>query len=285
MAVADSVDSTVDFIPVTDRPSVLAHPVFGPGRRAAEVVSNERLTDGVYRLVVRDAHLTRAKAAQFANLYPSDPSKVMPRPFGVAEVDAEAGLVSFVFAVVGKGTADFSRLRPGDTVDVFGPLGKGFDMAAPGEYLLVAGGLGVPPLLRAAQQLAGRADASATALIGYRDARFADRLMGRFADRVMSITNAEGNVIDLLDQWLDARGGAVTGEDGSLPAILSCGPHPMMQAVARWAREHGIDAQLSLEARMGCGYGACVMCVTPTEGGLRKVCLDGPVFRASELGW
>lgn len=259
-----------------------AHPCgksFLPSRRPAVVVSNTQLTDAVYSLVLRDPHLADdAVAGQFANLYTKEASRIMPRPLGIASVGD--GTAEFIFAVVGEGTAQFAAARPGDTIDVLGPLGKGYDFTRSGRYLLVGGGLGVPPLTMAAQELQGRSDASATALFGYRSAHFADASVARFTDDVVSIDESEGNVITLLDRWEEEN-----GADLSDVTILSCGPNPMMKAVGAWATKRGIEAQLSLEERMGCGYGACVVCVTPTIEGLKKVCLDGPVFTATELGW
>ena len=87
-----------------------------------------------------------AKPAQFVDVYSNNPSRLMPRPFGVAEVDGDE--VSLIFAVVGKGTAEFSELRAGDTIRVMGPLGNSFNTKENANYVLVAGGLGVPPLVR-----------------------------------------------------------------------------------------------------------------------------------------
>lgn len=111
------------------------------------------LADGVYRLTFRDEFIAgHAKPAQFVDVYSNNPSRLMPRPFGVAEVDGDE--VSLIFAVVGKGTAEFSELRAGDTIRVMGPLGNSFNTKENANYVLVAGGLGVPPLVRAAQAIA-----------------------------------------------------------------------------------------------------------------------------------
>ncbi len=267
------------FIPTFDVTAEASRAGRFPGRRTVPVVDNRRLSDGIYRLTFRDSYIAgHAKPAQFVDLYSADPTRLMPRPFGVSEVEGDD--VSLIFAVVGKGTEEFSRLAAGDTVDVMGPLGRGFDMKAAANYVLVAGGLGVPPLLYAAQKLALRDDATATAAFGYRDERFADELVAKYAARVESITNAQGNVVDLLDSIEDSL---VNGE--LPPVILSCGPMPMMRAVASWAGARDIPCQLSLEARMGCGYGTCYVCVVDTAEGRQKVCVAGPVFTPEQLGW
>ena len=267
------------FIPTFDVTAEASRAGRFPGRRTVPVVDNRRLSDGIYRLTFRDSYIAgHAKPAQFVDVYSADPTRLMPRPFGVSEVEGDD--VSLIFAVVGKGTEEFSHLAAGGTVDVMGPLGQGFDMKAPANYVLVAGGLGVPPLLYAAQKLALRDDATATAAFGYRDERFADDLVAKYAERVESITNAQGNVVDLLNSIEDSL------IHGDLPpVILSCGPMPMMRAVASWALARGIPCQLSLEARMGCGYGTCYVCVVDTAAGRQKVCVAGPVFTPEQLGW
>ena len=252
---------------------------FFPSRHEVEIVDNRELTDGVYRLTFRDEYIaSHARPAQFVDVYSNDPSKLMPRPFGVCETDGDE--VSLMFAVVGKGTAEFAELQAGDAVRVMGPLGNSFKTKEPANYVLVAGGLGVPPLVRAAQAIAGMQGATSTAVFGYRNVHFGDEYVGRYADSVYSIDESEGNVITLLDRISDEL---MNGE--LKPVILSCGPLPMMKAVAAWAAKRGIECQLSLEQRMGCGYGTCVLCTVDTLDGRLKVCSDGPVFTRERLGW
>ena len=172
---------------------------FFPPRHTVEIVQVQELTPGVTRLTFRDSYIAQhAKPAQFVNLFSHDPMKLMPRPFGVSEVEGD--LVSVIFAVVGKGTAEFSHFKAGDTVDVLGPLGRPFATKEPANYVLVGGGLGVPPLIYAAQCLREQDHAVTTAVFGYRNEHFADPFVGRYADRVESIDESEGNVVTLLDR-------------------------------------------------------------------------------------
>lgn len=252
---------------------------FVPGRRSVEIVDNRQLADAVWRLTFRDAYTaSHARPAQFVNLYSPDPLRMSPRPFGVAATDGD--LVSVIFAVVGSGTEAFSALRAGDHVDMLGPLGKPFNLKESGDYLLVGGGLGIPPLLKAAQALHERDDATATAVFGYRDRHFADGFAEPLCEAVHSIDESEGNVLTILEQE-----GFAAGRDGRPVTVLSCGPLPMMKAVAAWAGKRGLACQLSMEQRMGCGYGTCVVCTIDTASGRQKVCVDGPVFTAQQLGW
>lgn len=163
---------------------------------------------------------------------------------------------------------------------MLGPLGTPFNLDEAADYVLVGGGLGIPPLLEAAQSLRDEADSRAIAVFGYRDEHFADIYAAKYADEVHSIDESEGNVLTLLERLWPAL-----EESGRKTIILSCGPTPMMRAVATWASKRGVDAQLSMEQRMGCGYGTCVACTIDTRAGREKVCEAGPVFTAHQLGW
>ena len=250
---------------------------FFPPRHNVEITQVTELTDRVMRLTFRDPFIaSHAKPAQFVNLFTHDDFMLMPRPFGVSEVDGDE--VSVIFAVVGHGTEQLAGLQAGDTVDVLGPLGRGFNLKEDANYILVGGGLGVPPLIYAAQKLAEHDASFATAVFGYRNDHFAEEYVSRYADWSWSIDDAEGNVVDLLNKL--EQGDDLKAYDRK-PIILSCGPLPMMKAVADWAAERGIPAQLSMEQRMGCGYGTCVLCTIDTVDGRLKVCSDGPCSPAN----
>ena len=278
---------------------------FKAPRHSVPVHRVQQIADGVVQFEFIDPYIaSRAQAGQFVNLYSHDDMRLMPRPFGVCDVHGD--IVTVVFAIVGEGTEEFSHMSQGDTIDVLGPLGKPYDIAAPAHYVLVGGGLGVPPLIRTAQLLQGQvvdasqdtdeadtADTVTTAVLGYRNVHFADQMMAQYATQTLSIDDAQGNVIDVLNRELAPQItlGSVDGTEQAVDAqgrpyvILSCGPLGMMKAVAHWAAEHHMPCQLSLEQRMGCGYGTCVVCTVDTARGRLKVCNDGPVFTREELGW
>ena len=139
---------------------------------------------------------------------------LMPRPFGVSEVDGDE--VSLIFAVVGFGTDEFSKLTAGDTIDVLGPLGTPFNLDEAADYVLVGGGLGIPPLLEAAQSLRDEADSRAIAVFGYRDEHFADIYAAKYADEVHSIDESEGNVLDVARTSVAGIGGERAQDDHSV---------------------------------------------------------------------
>ena len=174
---------------------------FFPPRHNVEITQVTELTDRVMRLTFRDPFIaSHAKPAQFVNLFTHDDFMLMPRPFGVSEVDGDE--VSVIFAVVGHGTEQLAGLQAGDTVDVLGPLGRGFNLKEDANYILVGGGLGVPPLIYAAQKLAEHDASFATAVFGYRNDHFAEEYVSRYADWSWSIDDAEGNVVD---EWVSGE--------------------------------------------------------------------------------
>lgn len=269
---------------MTTAPFVKTNPegkAYMPSRRTVLITEHLMLTPDIVKLTIRDEYIAHhGKPAQFVNLYSKNAQMLSPRPFGIAEINGDE--VSFIFAIVGSGTQEFSTLHAGDTIDVLGPLGKPFDLSAAGRYLLVAGGLGIPPILHAAQALASREDTQGIALFGYRDEQFANTFIEHYCEDVRTIDNEHGNVVTLLNQWVQEQPNSADFRDVML---VTCGPLPMMKAVASWAEKYNIRSQMSLEERMGCGYGTCVVCVTPTIHGYQKVCIDGPVFTREELGW
>lgn len=201
---------------------------------------------------------------------------LLRRPFGICA--AKDGLLRIVYEVRGKGTELLTRLRPGDTLDVLGPLGHGFDLS--GERILLAGGgLGVSPLLFAAEK-----SRKPDAVLGFRSASYMlltedfRSLCGR-----VDIATDDGSFGEhaLVDSLVRRRLAAA-----SYDRVLACGPHPMLKAVAAAAKEAGVPCQVSLEARMGCGVGACLVCACKKNNGdYAHVCKDGPVFDASEVDW
>lgn len=228
---------------------------------------------------------------RFAMLTPPEPGALtVPRPFSVYEQPAPDRL-SFLIQVLGAGTRVLAGMDLGDGILCTLPLGNGFALPDPGrEVALVAGGVGSAPFLLYAEQ---RAAAAAATHFLY-GARTADRLYdrARFAvDGVRGLAATDdgsagfhGNVIACLAAELDA------GRIGADALFCACGPEPLLHAFAAFARERGLDAQLSLETYMGCGIGVCNGCPIHTEPSgaygdwpYAKSCLDGPVFALGDI--
>ena len=201
-----------------------------------------------------------------------------------------------VFEVRGEGTAWLSRRKVGDELDVLGPLGHGFDPSAK-KILVVGGGIGVPPMLGVARAAAA-AGAEVHAALGFRDQGH-KMLTDEFAEccRSMSVisddgsTGRKGFVTELVEEFLrdtpcvSADCASCSGRPVP-PVVMACGPKGMLKAVAKACAAHGVECQVSLEERMGCGVGACLVCACDMADGSRKhVCKDGPVFNAKEVDW
>ncbi|MDR2156242.1 MAG: dihydroorotate dehydrogenase electron transfer subunit [Clostridiales Family XIII bacterium] len=314
------------------------------GIRRAEIIEHIPLASQVFQLKLHAPDVAAvAVPGQFVNVYLNDAAMLLPRPIGVA--DATDAQVTLIYAVAGRGTELLSRYASGTCVRLLGPNGNGYNLGAIGAHaLLIGGGLGVPPLLFAAKRIRERGGARITAVLGYKDEPYCLRGMKLFCDSVYGISERAAPVSELSarasgteaagsEPKCDGKTGNVmdlltsteVGEelDAGNATVLSCGPAPMLRAVARWAQMRGIRAQVSLEERMGCGYGACVCCtcaVKPREepaggreasadetagrtdlnGGIggrfesegerrglvrRKVCTDGPVFQSDEIVW
>jgi dihydroorotate dehydrogenase electron transfer subunit len=224
---------------------------------------------------------------------------LLRRPFGVFDLGTfeteftDCGRQSYLeilYKVVGKGTEMLSTLHQGDHLDILGPLGKGFTSGDPsGEKLLVGGGVGLAPLYYLAKELAK--DGSTVNL-------FAG---GRNKEDVLCITEFERLGVETYvatdDGTLGARGLVTEVFEEQLAKvkpgaiIFACGPFPMLRAVALLAEKYRVPCQVSLEAYMACGVGACLGCVVKGKNhsdatpDYRCVCKDGPVFDASDLLW
>jgi dihydroorotate dehydrogenase electron transfer subunit len=218
---------------------------------------------------------------------------LLPRPFSVC--DASERGITLVYGVVGAGTRAMSGYEAGSRLRVSAPSGNGFDIGAAEGYggiTLVGGGLGAAPLLLLAKELRRRTGAALRAVLGFRSEPFLVDAFAACCDAVLVATEDgsrgyRGTALDLLKDGPGAGGAG--GE-----YYFACGPAPMLRSLSRFAGGQGIPLQLSLEERMGCGYGACLGCVCKTaaragEGAgaavSRRVCVDGPVFFGDEVIW
>lgn len=276
------------------------------GQWLAPVVANDQVARDTYRLRLDAPELAAAiRPGQFVMMRvggTTDP--LLGRPFALYDVVDDSvnqpGFVDVVYQVLGRGTAVLAGARPGVRLAVWGPLGNGFGPAPDGPVVFVAGGIGQTPFLALARWwLGGRRyggqDAgpgrvySATLLYGVRTADLA-ALVDDFRGAGVTVELAtddgsaghHGYVTDLLRDRI---------ERGERPArVVGCGPKPMLRILAQLAERHGLACDLSLENHMACGFGACFSCVVPVrqpDGSLdlRRVCLEGPIFAAADVGF
>jgi dihydroorotate dehydrogenase electron transfer subunit len=251
----------------------------------SQVIRNTREAPTVFRLWIAAPQIARdAMPGQFVNIRVAEGvTPLLRRPFSFCEIDPAGGCFSLLYQVVGQGTTLLSHLRPGMSVSVVGPLGRPFTLhpAAP-VSILCAGGIGVAPFPAVARGLAGRSQVRV--ILGARNASLC-LCQDDFASMGIPVELAtedgsagvQGFVTDPLRQALQAA-------DVSSTMVYACGPQPMLAAVARLCEEYNCPAELSVEAVMGCGVGACLSCVFLTpDGQYVRSCAEGPVFRPGEI--
>ena len=209
------------------------------------------------------------------------PATFLRRPISINFVDHEENELWLLVAAVGEGTKKLAQLLSGDKLNCLLPLGNGFTMpiSTDEKILLVGGGVGVAPLLYMGAEMA-RQGIQPTFLLGARTAN--DLLMLDYFKRY-------GRVYVTTEDGSAGEKGFVTNhsllQNEQFSRIATCGPTPMMKAVAHYARQADVECEVSLENLMACGLGACLCCVEKTTEGNLCVCKDGPVFNIRKLLW
>lgn len=252
-----------------------------------KIMDMKQLTGQIYQMTVRSAYVAEnAAPGQFVNIKCGDGiDALLRRPISICSVNKETGSFNIVFQVKGTGTEILSRKNAGDSVDILAPLGKGFHLPEKHERIaVVGGGIGIFPLL----YLLGESQcAEKTAFMGFRSSNYIV-LTSEFRDVADSlyISTDDGSagygglVTDLLENELAQK---------KYDIIYTCGPMPMIRKVADIADKSNIRCQVSMEQRMGCGIGACLVCACKTRHGddwnYSHVCKDGPVFWSHEIAW
>lgn len=256
----------------------------------ARIIENRRITPLIFRMLLEEERISReAMPGQFVNLrvgkgyYP-----LLRRPMSVHYTDGDR--FAILYNVRGIGTNLLSTYRKGDKIDVLGPLGKPFDLPPNPENLyLVAGGMGIAPLYFLYRKQ------TANLIMGARNK------YGILPDYIMNV--GQGFSLAKREERYGQRtrntGFQVVTEDGSMgkkglvtdclpdvsdgSTIVACGPIPMLEKVKVFYSKRKVNCVLSLEARMGCGYGVCLSCAVKTKDGYKYVCKDGPAFRAEDV--
>ena len=209
------------------------------------------------------------RAGQFFMLrVPGALDPLLGRPISICEIDAEAGETTFVYQTVGRGTAQFARLLPGQEIDAQGAYGNGFPLKD-GRAVLIGGGIGTAPMLQLCKEL--RASDPARRIdvyLGFREEAYLEKDFHTHADSVT--LNIGGYIVSDVDFSLDAT-------------YYACGPSPMLRAAASAAEAENANLFVSLEKHMACGVGACLGCTCQTTSGRKRVCKDGPVFDYREV--
>lgn len=239
-----------------------------------EIIQNKHIADATYCLVMTGDCSAITKPGQFVNIALS--GKYLRRPISVCSVHGE--VLTLVYKVVGSGTRQMSEMLPGEKLEILTGLGNGFDVSASGEHpLLIGGGAGVAPLYGLAEALL-EAGKKPTVVLGFNTASeifLASELTALGAACCISTADGSVGVKGFVTDVLKS----VNFEHDY---IYACGPEPMLKAV--YAADE-TDGQYSFEARMACGFGACMGCSCETKYGTKRICKDGPVLERGEIIW
>ena len=270
-----------------------------------QILAHYQFEGDQYILTLDSPEIAKAtKPGQFVHITVSD-ALAMRRPISIMSVDIDNGTFDLLYKVVGEGTRQLAERKIGEVLSIIGPIGNSFESTDKKRPLLIGGGVGMPPMIAIAQQIKG-SDYQPFAILGSEapfpfDEKLADNnvnyagathTMPLLEDwgvecRLASLQNFEGvyqgYVTDLAREYLNT----LSDDERSQVEVYSCGPHTMLAAVAKLAKEYDLPCQVSLEEYMACAVGGCAGCVVEvqTDNGpaMKRVCVDGPVFEANTV--
>ena len=237
-----------------------------------EIVSNEALTDSVYKMVLGGDTSAITAPGQFVNIKLE--GMFLRRPISVCDVEGEK--LTIIYKVVGKGTEAMSKMAPGVQLDILTGLGNGYDLTVAGEMpVLLGGGVGVPPMYKLAKELVAMGK-QVSVVLGFNtksEIFYENEFKAVGCD--VTVTTVDGSY-GIKGFVTDAL------KNIDYTYFYTCGPEPMLKAVFRASNTSG---QMSFEERMGCGFGACMGCSCKTLTGYKRICKEGPVMRKEEILW
>ena len=234
-----------------------------------KITENIRVAENVYKMVLEDPELEEQKPGQFVNIRLD--GLYLRRPISVCE--SEAGSLTIIYKVVGKGTEQMSRMKRKETLDVLTGLGNGYDLTKAGDRpLLLGGGVGVPPLVMLARKLREEGK-DVTAVLGFNTK---EEVFGEFAFGILGVKT----IVTTADGTYGLKGFVTDAMPEDYSYFYTCGPEPMLKAVYKKTKTSG---QFSFEERMGCGFGACMGCSCKTITGYKRICREGPVLEKEEI--
>lgn len=234
-----------------------------------KIAENIKINNSTYRIVLKGKF--EGKPGQFYMLRGWAAEPLLSRPISINNLYGDS--IEFMYQVVGEGTRILRSLRPGDELEITGPLGNGFDIdSIKGRVAVVAGGIGTAPMSYVVKSLK---NCEVTAFYGFRDQVYCtEEIEGHVKELNISTedgsTGHKGYVTDMLKPEL-------------FDVVLCCGPEVMMKKVVDMCREKNVDIYASMEKHMACGLGACLVCTCKTTSGNKRACKEGPVFKGEDL--
>ena len=237
-----------------------------------KIVGKREIAKNQVELLLENEALAKeAQPGQFVHINIGSDKHILRRPISIC--DAYDNITRIVFEIKGDGTEILSKKEVGETLDLLGPLGTGFTVKKDARAVVLGGGLGSFPLLYLAKNLT-----NPKVFLGFRDKEMVC-MEEDFSACGPTVIATDNGTYGYNGFAINAAAEAM--EDCDI--IYACGPTPMLKAIKMIAQEKGIKAEISMEQRMGCGIGACLVCVCKTKSGYDKVCQKGPVFDASEV--
>ena len=234
---------------------------------SCEVYSNIQVSTNIYEMKLRGDF--NGEPGQFYMLRSWDIEPFLSRPISISNLDEN--YLTFLYEVKGKGTKLFSNLKRGDLLKLTGPIGTGFPQDEKGRIGIVAGGIGLAPMI----YLCSRLHNSIDLYVGFRENSFYTDEINKYVNKLFIST----------ESGLEGYRGFITEvfEPEKYDVVYTCGPTPMMKKIAEMCSERNIPVYISMESKMACGIGACLGCSIETTLGMKKVCKDGTVFKGREV--
>lgn len=233
------------------------------------VLSNKQVSGGIYKLTISGRF--KGAPGQFYMLKCSNEGALLPRPISIYDIDENS--ITFLYNVVGKGTKALCKLAEGNSIELHGPLGNGFNVGSlDGKVAIVTGGIGIAPMLYTVKSING---CTIDLYSGFRSSIYEVENFKEYVNKVVistesGETGSKGYITNFLKP-----------EDYDV--VLCCGPEVMMNRVILMCREKKVPVYVSMEKHMACGVGACLVCTCKTKAGNKRTCKDGPVFLGEEV--
>ena len=245
-----------------------------------QIIAKNNLAKGIYDIEILCPEVAAlAEPGQFVQA--AAEGFFLRRPISICEINKEKGTIRLVFEIRGKGTQKLAELNTGDSIDLIAPLGNGFKVLNDKKAICVGGGIGTPPMLSIAKKYGN----NAVVISGFRNMSaviLQDDFKAIGAKNVLCTDDGSAGIKGFVTDALRTE-----IENCKPDIVYSCGPMVMLKNVTAICKEYGIECQVSLEQRMACGVGACLVCVCKTvkdgEEFNSHVCKDGPVFDSEEV--
>lgn len=234
----------------------------------SSIIENINIVDRIFKLTAE--FTSTVKPGQFFMIKTLDNCFLLPRPISVNDVNE--GSISFLYRTEGIGTTKISTMKSGESLQLFGPLGNGFDLSLlKGNVAIIGGGIGIAPLLYLSKKLDNKADV----YLGFKDCVYIVDDFKKYCNNLL-ITTENGSIghKGFITDFIDYK---------KYDAVVTCGPEIMMNKIMNDSKRQGLKCYVSLERRMACGMGVCLGCTVITKEGNKRACKDGPVFDSEDL--